>query len=447
MPPVTLAPTAASLKPFIERRRSGGITRRELAEIQLERAKTRARGEEIGGLWKDYGKSLRGSLRTEYQQNRDVFSERLQGAAAILERAPEYQLRADLLLPQQTHQSWKDYIEAVSSDGVFTVAEAREAIKGGMHGDEQVELLLSVAGIATARAEEVLAEEIISWQTRPADLTRTIKALEARVESLESKVATLERENVSKKRDIDRLVSQIEDRRAELEREYERKRTMGMIFAIFGAPTAAFVSLIAMQNDDARLRQLTGTLEARRAEQTRIATQLAAYEQVAVPAREVLVNLKAAAVELRDVAIPVRTPSLARFAEPAARVNAGTKLMGNLMEQIAVLQDLRDRAGSLNGELDAMLARLHADLDAADRMVEASRQELFELIQLALAPDPEAAARKLVEKKGKALIKKLQRELGLDIGVYVKDLVKKAFPEGGPAAELLRREIMAGLRN
>ena len=76
-------------------------------------------------------------------------------------------------------------------------------------------------------------------------------------------------------------------------------------------------------------------------------------------------------------------------------------------------------------------------------MVAESRAEAHEVLQLVLSPDPEAAARALLEARGKALMEKAQRELGVKVDAFVTDVLKKAFPQGGAVAEALKQQILA----
>lgn len=80
--PTSLKQTSPSMKPYIDARTPGGISLRELGEIQLERARRLARGEEVGGLRLDYEKSFTAAVRDSY----DAVSPRLEAASGCWSR-------------------------------------------------------------------------------------------------------------------------------------------------------------------------------------------------------------------------------------------------------------------------------------------------------------------------------------------------------------------------
>jgi len=85
----------------------------------------------------------------------------------------------------------------------------------------------------------------------------TLGKIAATSVQLQKDIKGLEAANKAKMGEIDRLVRDIESRKADLKREYNNKRNIG-IFAIFaGVPALGALSLIEMQRDDARLNSQT----------------------------------------------------------------------------------------------------------------------------------------------------------------------------------------------
>lgn len=453
--PIQSSATSRAVKPFVDARKSGGITRAELAEIQLHRARVEAQGVPSGGLWAEYGKSLHASVRDHYEAEHEQYTSRVHGAAALLARAPDYKLSPSDMLPWADAQRWRDYVREVRADGVFSVAEAKSAIEDLTKVEHRREVLLSVGDIAAPEAEQLLVDSIlaerpttrIAGKTLPITLTRSIATLERHVKTLEAEVDALESRNHAKAAEIDQLVRQLNSRKATIEAEYERKRNMGIAFAMFGAPSAALVSLVSMQNDDSRIAEISAALARAQREQASIREQLLQYQSVATPARQTLETLKAAADRLRVVALPVNDATLRPLAEAQARTRAGESLVTNLSAQIEVLTDLKARASVIAGELNRAISELRADLKRAEKLVGDSKKELQELFQLLLDANPELAAQKLLQNKGEAVLKKLMRELGLDVGAHVDALVKKLYPRGGPMASELRKSLMKSVKS
>lgn len=443
-----------SLRAFIEKRSSYVITRHEVGEIQLHRARLLATGARVEPLLNEYSALMWGPTKDEFVENAAANEHRVQAAAAILSRSPTTRIAAEHLFAKPAGETWRVHVDAALADGLFGIDDARAALEQRPNKGEAVELFMTVAGRTSHPAKELLLDAIVGPAKAPIQvaptgsliaprLATTIDRLKDHVEAVESQVEKLEGLNAEKMRTIDSLVSQIEARKATIRDNYEDKRTASMLFAMFGAPSAAVVSMMAMERDDARLSELNRQLTGHRAEQTQVKAKLAEYERFAVPARSVLRKLESAARALEPSALAVSDTRLQPAAAPAARLHAGTKLVANLRSQLDVLEDLHGRAGSLNGQMTALISALSSDLRLAENMVAESRAEAHEVLQLMLDPDPETAARALLEARGQALMEQAQKDLGLKADAFVTELLKKAFPRGGAAADALKKQILA----
>ena len=339
-----------ALRVFIEARRPGGLSRDDVADAQLQRARLLARGERVEPVLSEYEALIVNPTRDLFVSQAEGFEDRVNAAAAILRRSPTTRISSEHLLPEESPGPWRFRVKESLADGLFGVDEARAVLEKKPNKGELVELFMSVAGKTSYASKAVMLEAIAGRPPVPrppaptpapaaaaVDLRPTIERLRTHVDSLEGQVARMERENAEKLRTIDSLIFQIEDRKATIRDNYEDNRTAGMLFAIFGAPSAALVSLMAMERDDSRLNDLTRQLNAHRAEQSQLQARLSEYEDLAVPARRVLARLESAARALEPTALSVSDPRLNRAAAPAARLQAGTKLVESLRSQLGVL--------------------------------------------------------------------------------------------------------------
>ena len=276
-----------------------------------------------------------------------------------------------------------------------------------------------------------------------------IAQLRARVAGLNTEIATLESGNQARRSEVDRLVSEVEQRKRELEQNYERTRTIGMLGILFGVPAVGAVSLVKMWEDDDRLRELSLRLEEHKAERDRIDRELAAYVERKRVAQEQLRALEStegtlsASLEVTPLALE---GELARAAAEHARVQAGRQLVLNLRQQVEILRGLRANAATVGLDLDSLIAELEASADRAEELVAQSDKSLYELVRLATAEDPEAAATAWLENWRSAKTREALRTLGLDARVFVDELIARSFPEGGPAAVVIRSQLLGQLR-
>lgn len=197
-----------------------------------------------------------------------------------------------------------------------------------------------------------------------------IEAASVVIRSLDVQIRSLESENTLKQQAADALVNQIAQRQTELSDEYERKRRIGIVGTLFGAPMIGFASLIMMQNDDARLQQLNRDLATAKTRQAEIGQQLAQYRATKSSA----------------------TAALEKLEEGARGLFRGSALLENLNAQIDILSELRDAAQAVGVNLDAVLVELREAAQRAGEAVEASRGEVRELLEFVFADDPNAAA-------------------------------------------------------
>lgn len=254
----------------------------------------------------------------------------------------------------------------------------------------------------------------------PAPASSAVDAARTLIGGLERQISRLESENQRKAGEIAGLVASIAARRTEIEAEYERKRRIGIVGALFGAPMVGFASLLMMQNDDQRLRQLDAQLGTARARQAEITRELADYGGIKdrVTARLADLERAEAALERAEGAptdgLPTRLEGLARSLELFSR---SSLLVANLEAQIAILSELRDSARALGLRLDGVLEELRAAATRAASDAEASRRELGQLLWIVAADDPDAAARAWVTR---ALEGRVRGEVERAIGALIQ---------------------------
>lgn len=268
--------------------------------------------------------------------------------------------------------------------------------------------------------------------------SHTVGLLREKIAALGDEIRGLEANNTQKAAQVSRILEQIESRKAQLQGQFERKRNIGMMAAMFGMPMVAKASLLMMIDDDARLRSLRGDLQAAQADKSKIDQQLRDYQQLKTTLGWQLRELEVAAAALKN-ASPANV--VGDVAVAAARLNEGEALVQNLKSQVALLEQLRDAAGAIGVDVDDLLHRVTLQLVRAETLVEQSRKATFNLIELVTSKDPEAAAQKWVDKTLATRTKAVLRRHGLQAGAFIDHLVKQAFPKGGPAAELLRNEL------
>jgi len=91
-------------------------------------------------------------------------------------------------------------------------------------------------------------------------------------------IARLDIAHRQKIAESDALRAQIVARKNEIQQNWNRQRTFAIFGAFLGAPLAVATSLINMQNDDVRVRDLTQRLTLADAERARINTDLQHYQ-------------------------------------------------------------------------------------------------------------------------------------------------------------------------
>jgi chaperonin cofactor prefoldin len=295
------------------------------------------------------------------------------------------------------------------------------------------------ASFERAAAVALLPSAIDTAPARAAT-AKAVGTVRTQISSLNAEVARLERSNASKTAQVDALISQIQARRSEIQAEHDRKRNIGIIGALWGMPMVSAASLVMMMDDDSRLRSLNADLSRAQAERSQLQSSLQSHHALKATLTAELSKLEAAARALEALPVPAPRDGT-QVGRAAAQLGQGEALLHNLRSQVALLERIRDSARGVGAELDGALARLTLELVRAEKLVTQSRQATFKLVELATAGDPNAAAEKWLEGRVAARTRELLRQHGLDPKMYVDQLVKRAYPQGGPAADLLRREL------
>jgi hypothetical protein len=258
----------------------------------------------------------------------------------------------------------------------------------------------------------------------PANMPAQARAI---LQQLEQQIASLEQQNTAKVAQVNQLTQQLAQRKAEVQQQWQQKRNIGIIGALFGVPLLTAASLITMQNDDARVQQINRDLSAAQAGQAATATKLQQYN-----ALKQSVQQKIAALEQAGPPVTQGAPATvtALLGATAARTR--------LENERALLVTVRDAARSIGVQLDGDLRQLDTAIADADRALEASKRQTLELIKALIAPDPEQASLDLLKGMAKD---RLKQTLGPQVDRMLQGVTE------GPAKAQLRSQLLDALVN
>lgn len=322
------------------------------------------------------------------------------------------------------------------------VASALEATLAPGKAEVKAEDGFDRVSRTAVRAPERFAAEVRVQSRAAVDVAR------AEVVHLKQTIADTEKANGAKRAEVDRLVRSIGDRKRDIEDERDRKYRTGMVFALFGVPAGVAVSLHQMMQDDGRLRQLEGDKREAEATRDRLELRATGHRQLVAKLQPKLDALEKVAAKLEaglEQAPRAVAPRHRPVADSAARMRTQEKLLFNLRKQVALLGSMRDSAQGLSSNLDGAIEQLDQKVAEAEKLVEASRKDFERLMKIATAKDPNAAAQDYLRKLVADRTRKLMEQLGLSMNRYIDRLVKDAFPNGGPAAAELRRQLKKSL--
>ena len=259
---------------------------------------------------------------------------------------------------------------------------------------------------------------------------RSIVAIRGQLDETSQEISSLENANAAKQQTANGLVAQIQSRQQQVKANYDRTRTIGILGALFGVPAIAAMSVVQMYDQDAMLKQLNAQLASAQADQARVAAQIAAqqHEKDVLELKLRVLRRGAAKLSATPAAPLAVTPGMEALAAAKAQLDARTALLANLRDQLSVLQQIRADAAGVGVALDAEIAALQESVAKAEKIVAASNKELFELVKALVAPDPQAAATKWLN------------------STVAHRLVQQALPQGGPAAQMLERQILQSMK-
>jgi hypothetical protein len=247
-----------------------------------------------------------------------------------------------------------------------------------------------------ARASAQVSRGSLGWDAAPqSDAVSTARVVVTR---LKGEISKLEAQNDAKVTQVNQLTQQLAQRKAEIQREYDRKRTIGLIGALFGAPMLTAAALITMQNDDGRVQQINRDLATAQADQQRIASRIASYNKLKSGVESQIKTLEA----------PIhRTGDVAGTPKELAKLLESSETLAHLEREKVLLTSVRDAAKAIGIDLDGAIGRLNGAIASADKALEASRKETLALIKALLAPDPNKAGFDMIKGMAKDRIKQL----------------------------------------
>jgi chromosome segregation ATPase len=314
---------------------------------------------------------------------------------------------------------------------------------------------LSIGCQEAAPGESEDVAETADQELTVAELTAAIAALDDAIGELRSHIATLKLEiadldadNAAKLREIDNLVRSIEQRKREVQDQYERDRRNALMFCFLGYCNVGLVSLSNAFDNDARLRQLENELAAAKREQAKASDDAASWRAHKTALDVRLAQLEGTEQKLLALLAQRDTGStqLVRLAKRADRMTA---LHENLESQANVLVAVKGLAKNLATVIDTALVKVAVAEAKADKLAQASRKATYDLLRILTSGDPDAAAQKWLENAVAKRTKAMLKEIGWDPEGFVDQLVARAFPgsEQSPAAKLLRDQLRAAIRS
>jgi hypothetical protein len=281
-----------------------------------------------------------------------------------------------------------------------------------------------------------------------AALSDAIAAGDQTVASIEREIAKLESDHSRKEAEIASLIQQIEDRKRQIEREYDDKRTLCVLCVFFGCPNVCFVSLVGMMDDDASLRSLNSQLDDARRQQADLVAAGATYRARRDALRDELAVLRTVRAELMatlqggQVIVPPELADHPEIARLATRVELLSQVLANSDEQVAVLGRIRGLAQELGDVMDSAIVTLRALASSADAAARASRKRTHDLIAMATGPSPDAAASAWLEDELARRTKKMIDALGWPTSEFVHFLVSERGEGDEAALEALARRLL-----
>ena len=254
-----------------------------------------------------------------------------------------------------------------------------------------------------------------------------IQSAEATVVRLEREIASLEASHVAKQREADSLVARIAAREQELKDQYNRNLVLCVFF-----PNPAICILATYIANDSTLRSYKQQLEAARAQQRTIMTNIASYNVKRDAIRAKLEPVRAGKqrllAKLSGGAPGELPPELAGSPDTAQaywRIDATAKLATAIQSEIGMLVDLRDAAVELAQVLDQSLRTLRALEQGVDQLVQQQRQVFMDHLAAFLTGDPAALAEQWLEEALAARTRELLDSLEFPVREFARFLASR----------------------
>jgi hypothetical protein len=280
------------------------------------------------------------------------------------------------------------------------------------------------------------------------DLTKATDATAKEIADLTQKIAAAEAEHKATIAQIDSLLAQIRQRRAELE-STRNTATAGSFFGgllgfIVGGPVGMVLGAGAVGagayaiNTDSKLNQLDRDLSAANTKKAAAQANLDAYTQRKAALEAKLGTLEKEEKEIRGVL--AKSASKAKTATPATLAKypsvpkraKKTRLLGellsNLVQQRDTLGEILVLATGVKNDLDALATDLEKLRDEADDMVAQSRTELFKILAVMTSANPMVAATAWLESAIAARAREVLEDLDIpvvDFALFLVDVWDK----------------------
>jgi hypothetical protein len=272
-----------------------------------------------------------------------------------------------------------------------------------------------------------------------------VAAAEATIAKLETEIAKLEQGHAAKQKEADDLVRRIADREAELRRQADNNL---LLCAFFPDPAICFAAVIIA--NDSTLKQWRSQLDAARAEQSRIAAELAGYRTKRDALRARIAPVREGKQQLltllQNPGTLASSPLLVDSPDASAafgRVELIGRLETAMATEIELLVDIRNAAVETSQVLDESLKTLRALEKSVDELVTAQRERFMEALKKLISGDAGALAEKWLEEAIAAKTRELLKGLEWPASEFARFLIKNR--NGGGDLDKLLQDILQKL--
>jgi DNA repair exonuclease SbcCD ATPase subunit len=296
------------------------------------------------------------------------------------------------------------------------------------------------------------------------DLQKAADATTVEIAELTKKIAAAEAEHKATLAEVESILVQIRQRRAELE-STRNTATAGSFFGgllgfLVGGPVGMVLGAGAVGagayaiNTDSKLQQLDRDLAAAELKKANAQASLDAYTKRKAELETKLDDLEKKETSIRQVL--AKSASKAKVATPAPFASYPTvpkrakkarllgELLQNLVEQRTTLGEILVLAQGVQAQLDSLVKDFEKLRDEADELVAQSRTELFKILAVMTSANPMAAATAWLEAAVAARAREALEDLDIpvvDFALFLVDVWDKGKSLVENPTAVLKKEL------